>query len=109
MPTQDRARRDQAMATQRSGQPQDEGGEHGPVRPVPTWSGVGAAQDRDCVAQDEKLDVLGGGRSGHQQDQSKYLQEDQIQQPHRHAGIMPNQRSPLVSTPQGNQTPDGGR
>ena len=58
---------------------------------------VGAAQDGDLVAQDEKLDVLGGGRATRQQDQSKYLPEDQIQQPQRHAGIMPNQRSPLVS------------
>jgi hypothetical protein len=78
MPTQDRARRDQAMAMQGSGQLQDEGGEHGPVRPVQARSRVGAAQDGDFVAQDEEFDVLGRGRSGHQQDQSKYLPEDQI-------------------------------
>ena len=34
MPAQDRARGDQAMATQRSGQPPDEGGEDRPVPPV---------------------------------------------------------------------------
>jgi hypothetical protein len=33
VPAQDGARRDQAMAAQRSGQPPDERGEHGAVRP----------------------------------------------------------------------------
>ena len=86
MPAQDRVRGDQAMATQRSGQPPDEGGEHGPVRPVQAWSWVGAAQHGDLVAQHEELDVLGGGRAAHQQDQSEHLPEDQVQQPQRHAG-----------------------
>ena len=99
MPAQDRVRGDQAMATQRSGQPPDEGGEHGPVRPVQAWSWVGAAQDGDLVAQHEELDVLGGGRAAHQQDQPEHLPEDQVQQPQRHVGIMPDQRSPLVSDP----------
>ena len=31
--------------------------------------------------QHEELDVLGGGRAAHQQDQPEYLPEDQIQQP----------------------------
>jgi hypothetical protein len=53
------------MATQRSGQPLHEGGEYGPVRPVHVWSWFGAAQDGDFVAQDEELDVLGGGRATH--------------------------------------------
>ena len=44
MPDQDRAGGDQAMATQRSGDPHGEGGEHGSVRPVQAWSWVGAAQ-----------------------------------------------------------------
>ena len=99
MPAQDRVRGDQAMATQRSGQPPDEGGEHGPVRPVQAWSWVGAAQDGDLVAQHEELDVLGGGRAAHQQDQPEHLPEDQVQQPQRHVGIMSDQRSPLVSDP----------
>ena len=34
MPAQDRVRRDPAMAAQRSGQPPNERGEHGPVRPL---------------------------------------------------------------------------
>src|SRR3954471_3902749 len=78
MPAQDRVRGDQAMATQRSGQPCDEGGEHGPVRPVQARSWVGATQDGDLLAQHEELDVLGGGRTAHQQDQPKYLPEDQV-------------------------------
>ena len=61
MPAQDRARCDQAMATQRPRQPLDQGGEHGPVRPVHVRSRVGAAQDRDFVAQHEELDLFGGG------------------------------------------------
>jgi hypothetical protein len=66
MPAQDRVGGDQAMATQRSGQPCDEGGEHGPVRPVHARSWVGAAQDCDLVPQHEKLDVLRGGRAAQQ-------------------------------------------
>ena len=54
------------MATQCSGQPPDEGGEDGPVRPVHAWSWVGAAEDGDLVPQHEELDVLGGGRAAHQ-------------------------------------------
>ena len=86
MPAQDGARGDQAMATQCSGQPPDEGGEDGPVRPVQAWSGVGAAEHGDLMPQHEELDVLGGGRAAHQQDQSEHLLEDQIQQPQRHGG-----------------------
>ena len=78
MPAQDRVRGDQAMATQCSGQPSDEGGEHGPVRPLQTRCGVGAAQHRDLVAQHEQLDILRGGRATQQQDKSEHLLEDQI-------------------------------
>jgi hypothetical protein len=66
MPAQDRVGGDQAMATQRSRQPPDEGGEHGPVRPIQAWSRAGAAQHRDLVPQHEELDVLGGGRADHE-------------------------------------------
>ena len=99
MPAQDRVRGDQAMATQCAGQPLDEGGEQSSVRPVHAWSWVGAAQDGDLVAQHEELDVLGRGRAAHQQDQPEHLTKDQVQQPQRHAGIMSDQRSPLVSDP----------
>ena len=99
MPAQDRVRGDQAMATQCAGQPPHERGEHGPVRPVQARSWVGAAQDGDLVAQHEELDVLGGGRAARQQDQPEHLPEDQVEQPQRHAGIMSDQRSPLVSDP----------
>ena len=71
----------------------------GPVRPVHTWSWVGAAQDGDLVTQDEELDVLGGGRATRQHDQPKHLPEHQIEKPQRHVGIMSDQRSLLVSEP----------
>jgi hypothetical protein len=89
------------MATQRTGQPPDESGGHGPVRPVQARTGVGAAQDSDLVAQHEELDVLGGGPAAHQENQP----EDQVQQAQRHAGIMSDQRSSLVSGQAGLLTP----
>ena len=86
MPTQDGARGDQTMATQAAGKPPDEGGEHGPVRPVHTWSRVGSPEDSDLMTQHEHLHLLRGGRAAQQQDQPKHLPEDQIQQPQRHDG-----------------------
>ena len=68
------------MATQRSGQPPHEGGEHRPVRPVHAWPWVSAAEHGDFVAQDKELDVLRGGRAARQQDQPEHLPEDQVQQ-----------------------------
>jgi len=81
MPAQDRVRGDQAMATQRAGQPPDKRGEHGPVGPVQAGSGVGAAEYGEFVAQHEELDVLGGGRAAQQQEQPEQVLEDQVQQP----------------------------
>jgi hypothetical protein len=66
MPAQDRVRGDQAMATQCAGQPSDERGEHGPVRPVQARSRVGAAKHRDLMAQHEELDIPGGRRADRQ-------------------------------------------
>ena len=66
MPAQDRVRLDQTMGSQCSGQPSDERGEHGSVRPVQPWPRVGAAQDGDLVAQHEELDVLASGRAAQQ-------------------------------------------
>ena len=51
------------------------------------------------MAQDEELDVLGGGRATRQQDQPEHLPEEQVEQPQRHVGIMSDQRSLLVSDP----------
>ncbi len=87
------------MATHCSRQPRDERGEHGPVRPVQARSWVGAPQDSDLVTQYEELDVLRGGRAAHQHDKPEHLPKDQVQQPQRHAGIMSDPRSPLVSDP----------
>jgi hypothetical protein len=99
MPTQDRVRSDETVTTQCAGQPPHERGEHGPVRPIQARTRLGATQDGDLVTQHEELDVLGGGRAAHQQDQSEYVRKDQVQQPQRHVGIMPTRRSPLVSDP----------
>ena len=76
MPAQDRVRGDQAMATQRSGQPPDERGEHGSVRPPQAWSRVAAPEHGDHVSQHEELDVLGPGRAAQQQEQSERVLED---------------------------------
>jgi hypothetical protein len=51
------------MATQGSRQPPHERGEHCPIRPLQTWLRIGSAQHGDLMAQDEQLDVLGGGRA----------------------------------------------
>jgi hypothetical protein len=66
-----------------------ERGDHGPVRPVQARTWVGAAQDGDLVTQHEQLDVLGGGRAGHQQDQPEHLPDNQVQQPQRHTRRVP--------------------
>jgi hypothetical protein len=59
VPAQDRVRGDQAMGSQCSGLSLDEGGEHGPVRPVQAWSWVGAAEHGDFVAQHESEWIAG--------------------------------------------------
>ena len=87
------------MGSQFAGQPPHERGEHGPVRPVQARPWVGAAQDGNLVAEDEELDVLGGRRATRQHDQPEHLPEEQVEQPQRHSGIMPNQRSLLVRGP----------
>ena len=61
------------MATQPLGQPPDEGGEDGSVRPVHAWFRVRAAEHGDLVPQHEEFDVLGRGRAAHQHDQSEHL------------------------------------
>ena len=99
MPAQNRVRSDQKMGPQCAGKPLHERSEHGPVRPVQARPRVGAAQDGDFVAEDEELDVLGGGRATRQDDQAEHLPEDQIEQPQRHVGIMSDQRSLLVNDP----------
>jgi len=64
------------MATQRSGQPPDERGEHGSVRPPQAWSRVAAPEHGDLVSQHEELDVFGGGRAAQQHDKAEDLLED---------------------------------
>jgi hypothetical protein len=64
------------MATQRVGQPLDERGEHGSVRPLQAGSGAGASEHGDLVPQHEELDVLGAGRASHQQEQPEHVLKD---------------------------------
>jgi hypothetical protein len=54
---------------------------------------------RDLVPQDEELDILGRGHATRQQDQLEHLPEDQVKQQQRYAGIVSDQRSPLVTDP----------
>ena len=77
-----------AMATQCSGQPLDEGDEHGPVRPIQACSWLGSAEHGGLLPQHDELDVLAGGRAAHQEDQSEQLTEDQVQPAQRDARIM---------------------
>ena len=62
-----------------AGEPPNERGGHGPVRPIQARSWVGTAQDSDLVPQHEELDVLAGGRAANQQDKPEHLSEDQAQ------------------------------
>ena len=66
MPAQDRVRRDQTIGPQCSGQPSDECGEDGSVRPLKAWSRVAAPEHGDLVPEHEELDVLRGGRAAQQ-------------------------------------------
>jgi hypothetical protein len=66
------------MAAQCSGEPLDERGEHGPVRPLQTRSGVDAAQHGDLMAQHGQLDVLDGGCATQQQEQPEQVVKDQV-------------------------------
>jgi len=60
--------------------------EDGPVWPGGAWSAELSAQDRDLVAQDEDLGVLGCLRSGQQSEPAEELAEDQVEESERHAG-----------------------
>lgn len=58
MPTQDRARRDQAMLAQHRRQPSHKRGEDRSIRPVQAGLGVGSTQHGDLMAQHQECDVL---------------------------------------------------
>jgi hypothetical protein len=59
----------------------------GPVWPEGAWSADLSAQDRDLVAQDEDLGVLGCLRSGQQSEPAEELAEDQVEESERHCCI----------------------
>src|SRR5215217_1522050 len=56
----------------------------GPGRPVEAGLGVGSAEYRDLVAQDEELDVLGRRRAAEQHQPAEDPIEDQIEEAERH-------------------------
>ena len=58
--------------------------EDGPVWPTAAWPAALAAQDRDLVAQDEDLGVLGCLFSGQQSKPADELVEDQVEESERH-------------------------
>jgi hypothetical protein len=99
MPAQNRVGGDEAVATQCAGQPPHEGGEHGPVRPVQARPRVGAAQDGDLVPEQEKLDVLGGGRAHDSRTNPSTCRNIKYSNRNDTHAIMPNQHSPLVNGP----------
>ena len=68
------------MAAQHRGEASDQRGEQGAVGPVQAGLGVGSAQYRDLVAQDEQLDVLGCRRAAEQCQRAEKPTEDQVEQ-----------------------------
>jgi hypothetical protein len=60
-----------------------QGGQEGSVRPGQARSEL-TAEHRDFVAQDEKLDVFGGGAAGEQPEPAEHRDRDQIQQWEQH-------------------------
>ena len=66
VPGQQRRRGDDAMPTQVAGEQAGQSGQNCPLRPTGSRSADAAAQHSDFVAQDQNLDVLGGGAAGEQ-------------------------------------------
>ena len=60
--------------------------EDGPVWPKGARSADLSAQDRDLVAHDEDLGVVGCLRSGQQSEPAEELAQDQREEPDHHAG-----------------------
>jgi hypothetical protein len=60
--------------------------EDGPVWPAGAWSAELSAQDRDLVAQDEDLGVVGCLRSGQQSEPADELAQAQVEESEPHAG-----------------------
>jgi hypothetical protein len=61
--------------------------EDGLVWPGGAWSAELSAQDRDLVAQDEDLGVLGCLRSGQQSEPAEELAEDQVEESERQQAL----------------------
>jgi hypothetical protein len=84
MPLQHRARPDQPVAAQRTGQPACQRGQDRPIGPIQPRPGTGAPQHRQFVPQHQQLGVLRRGRASEQRQPPDEADEDQVQQPQRH-------------------------
>jgi len=91
MPGQDGGRIDRPVAHRQPGEEPDRGGEDGPVGPVHARPGIGPAQGRVLVAQDQDLYVLGRAAAGEQGELFGGAAEREIEQAQRH-----DQRSPAA-------------
>jgi hypothetical protein len=81
VPGQQRAGGNHAVDAQLAGKYAGQGGQDCSVRPSGLRFADLTAQHRDFVAQDEDLDVLGGGSAGEQPEPAEHRDRDQIQQP----------------------------
>ena len=99
MPAQDRVRGDQAVATQRPGQPPDERGEHG--RSAQSKRGRGLVRRRMATSwrsTRSSMSFVADVRPISRTNPST-RQKIKYTKPRRHVGIMSDQQSPLVSDP----------
>ena len=85
VPAQQGSGRDQPQLAQRGGQQPAERAEHRTVGPGQCWSGVGAAQHGDLVAQREDLGVLGGVGAGEQRQPGQHANEHQVDESEGHS------------------------
>src|SRR3954453_13312055 len=99
MPAQDRSRGNQAMAAQCPGQSPDEGGEHGPVRPVQAGSRVDATEYGDLVDSTRSSTSLVEDVRPISWTNPSTCRKIKYSRRSDNAGIMSDQRSSLVSDP----------
>jgi hypothetical protein len=74
----------QTFGTPQARESAGQGGQERSVRPGQARPGHLAAQHRDFVAQDQNLDVLGGGAAGKQPEPAEHGDRDQLQQSEQH-------------------------
>ena len=83
VPGQQGAGGDDPMPMQVARESAGQGGQQCSIRPARARSEL-TAQHRDFVAQDQNLDVLGGGAAGEQPKPAEHRDRDQIRQSKQH-------------------------